>query len=59
MRRGGGGGGIICGYIDIQNSFKLLRIFQLFYSPNGCLPLTNGLLPVPDEETPPGAKKYH
>ena len=45
--------------VDIQNSFELLRIFQLVYYLNGRLPLTNGLLPVPDGETPPGAKKYH
>ena len=45
--------------VDIQNSFELLRIFQLVYYLNGRVPLTNGLLPVPDGETPPGAKKYH
>ena len=45
--------------VDIQNSFELLCIFQLVYYVNGRLPLTNGLLPVPDGETPPGAKKYH
>ena len=45
--------------VDIQNSFELLRSFQLVYYLNGRLPLTNGLLPVPDGETPPGAKKYH
>ena len=45
--------------VDIRNSLKLLCIFQLFYYLNGCLPLTSGLLPVPNGETPPGAKKYH
>ena len=43
--------------VNIQNSFELLQIFQLFYYFNGCLLLTNGLSQVPDEETPTGVKK--
>ena len=43
--------------VDMQNSFELLQIFQLFDYLNGRLLLTNGLLPVPDGETPPGTKK--
>ena len=39
--------------VNIQNSFELLHIFQLFYYLHCRLPLTSGLLPVPDEETPP------
>ena len=37
--------------VDIQNSFELLRIFQLFNYLNGCLLLTDGLSPVPVGET--------
>ena len=49
---GGGGGGVEL-LVNIQNSFELLHIFQLFYYLHCRLPLTSGLLPVPDEETPP------
>ena len=45
--------------IDMQNSFERLHIFQFFYYLNGRLPLTNGLLPVPDGEILPSAKKNH
>ena len=41
---------------DIKTSFELLLIFQHFYYFNGRLLSTNGLFPVYDEETPPGAK---
>ena len=43
--------------VDKQNSFELWQIFQLFYYFKRRLPLTKGLLPVPDGETPPTAKK--
>ena len=45
--------------IDIQNSFECLHIFQFFYYLNGRLPLNHGLLPVPDGEILPSAKKSH
>ena len=37
--------------LEIDNTYDLLRIFQMFYHFNGRLPLTNGLLIVPDGET--------
>ena len=43
--------------VNIQNSFEFLRISQLFVYLNGCLSLANRFLPVPDGETPRGAKK--
>ena len=38
--------------LDIENTFDLLHIFQMFYHFNGRLLLTNKLLVVPDRETP-------
>ena len=38
--------------LEIENAYELLTVFQMFYYLNGRLPLTNGLLIVPDEETP-------
>ena len=38
--------------LEIENAYELLTIFQMFYYLNGRLPLTNGLLIVPDGETP-------
>ena len=43
--------------LEIKNAFDLLRIFKMFYHFNGRLPLTNGLLVVPDREVPEGSKK--
>ena len=43
--------------LEIEDSIELLKFFQLFYYFNGRLPLTNGLLPVPDEETPHSSEK--
>ena len=43
--------------VEIENSVELLRIFQMLYYFNVRLPLTNGLLPVPDGETPEGSGK--
>ena len=45
--------------LEIENSFELLSFFQLFYYLNGRLPLTNGLLVVPDSETPDGKEKIN
>ena len=38
---------------------ELLSTFQLFYHNNGRLPLTNGLLIVPDDEVPEGEEKIN
>ena len=43
--------------VEIEDCIELLRLFQLFYYLNGRLPLTNGLLPIPDVETPNGSEK--
>ena len=45
--------------LEIENSFELSSIFQLIYYLNGRLPLTNGLLVVPDSETPDGKEKIN
>ena len=45
--------------LEIQNSIELLSIMQLFYYLNGRLPLTNGLLIVPDGEVPDGEEKIN
>ena len=37
----------------------MLTTFQMFYYFNGRLPLTNGLLIVPDGETPDGTEKIN
>ena len=37
---------------EIDNALELLSTFQLFYHNNSRLPLTNGLLIVPDCEVP-------
>ena len=36
-----------------------MSTFQLFYHNNGRLPLTNGLLIVPDNELPEGEEKIY
>ena len=38
----------IMSLFEIENVFNLLRLFQMFYSYSGSLPLTNGLLVVSD-----------
>ena len=42
---------------EIDNALQLLSTFQFFYHNNGRLPLTNGLLIVPDSEVPEGEEK--
>ena len=42
---------------EIDNALQLLSTFQLFYHNNGRLPLTNGLLIVPDSEVPEGEEE--
>lgn len=44
---------------DVENSLDLLNIFQTFYQITGCLPLSNGLLVVPDGEAPPGEDRVN
>ena len=43
--------------VEIENSVELLCTFQMFYYFNRRLSLTNGLLPVPDGETPEGSEQ--
>ena len=45
--------------LEIDNAFELLSNLQLFYHNNGRLPLTNGLLIVPDGEMPEGEEKIN
>ena len=45
--------------LEIDNAFELLSNLQLFYHNNGRLPLTNGLLIVPDDEVPEGEEKIN
>lgn len=42
---------------EIDNALQLLSTLQLFYHNNGRLPVTNGLLIVPESEVPEGEKK--
>ena len=43
-------GGGVKNILDIENCLDLLGIFQTFYHNTGRLPMTNGLLIVPDGE---------
>ena len=45
--------------LEVGNAFELLSNLQLFYHNNGRLPLTNGLLIVPDGEVPEGEEKIN
>ena len=45
--------------LEVENAYKLLTIFQMFYYLNGGFPLTNGLLIVPDGEVPEGEEKIN
>ena len=44
---------------EIDNVVELLSTFRLFYHNNGRLPLTNGLLIVPDGELSEGKEKIN
>ena len=44
--------------LDKENAYELLTIFQMFYL-NGRLPLTNGLLVVPNGKVPEGSEKIN
>ena len=52
-------GWVVNNILDIENSLDLLGIFQTFYHNTGRLPLTNGLLIVPDSEAPEGGDKIN
>ena len=43
--------------VEIEDSVAVLCIFQMFYYCNKRLPLTNGLLVIPDGETPSCSEK--
>ena len=43
--------------LEIENACEMLTTFQMFYYFNGKLPLTNGLLIVPDGEATEGTEK--
>ena len=43
--------------LEVENAFDFLCIFQMFYHHSGRLPLANGLLIVPDGDTPEGSEK--
>ena len=43
--------------LEVKDTFDLLCIFQMFYHHNGRLPLTNGLLIIPDGDTPERSEK--
>ena len=45
--------------LDIENSLELLNIFQTFYHTAGRLPLSNGLLIVPDGDVPVGEDRVN
>ena len=45
--------------LEIENALDLLAIFQSFYHNTGRFPQTNGLLIVPDGETPNGEEKIN
>ena len=44
---------------DVENSLDLMNIFQTFYQATGRLPLSNGLLAVPDGDPPPGEDRVN
>ena len=45
--------------LEIENTYELLTIFQMFYYFDGRVPLTNGLLIVPDREVPEYTEKIN
>ena len=44
---------------EVSDAEELMNIFQNFYSLTGRLPLSNGLLVVPDGDAPPGENKIN
>ena len=51
-------GWVVILLLDIENAYELLTIFQKF-DLNGRLPLTNGLLVVPNGKVPEGSEKIN
>ena len=45
--------------LEIENAYELLTIFQMFYYFDGKFPLSDGLLIVPDDETPEGTEEIN
>ena len=43
----------------MENALDLLSVFQSFYHNTGRLPLTNGLLILPESDMPDGEKKIN
>ena len=52
-------GWVIKKVTEVNDAEELMNIFQTFYSLNGRLPLSNGLLVVPDTNTTPGENKVN
>ena len=44
---------------EVNNGEDFIVIFQNFYQLTGCLPLSNGLLVVPDGDAPPGEDRVN
>ena len=44
---------------DVTNAEDFVNIFQTFYQLNGRLPLSNGLLVIPDGDPPPGGDRVN
>ena len=45
--------------LEIENSYELLKIFQVFHYLKERLPLTNDLMIIPDGEVPEGIEKVN
>ena len=45
--------------IDVKDAKDFMNIFQTFYQLTGCLPLSNGLLVIPEGDSPPGEKRVN
>ena len=44
---------------DVNNAEDFMKIFQTFYELTGRLPLSNGLLVIPDSDQPPGEDRIN
>ena len=44
---------------DVNNAEDFMTIFQTFYQLTGRLPLSNGLLVIPDGDPPPGGDRVN
>ena len=45
--------------IDVKDAEDFMNIFQTFYQLTDRLPLSNGLLVIPDGDPPPGEKRVN